>query len=98
MSQLQSDFDTSFSLILSGVRDVGNRLRNLRSTIGSMHDALQGADWNQLRNQESRFRSDVTTLNTNYDQGVADLQQSLITLENDLVMSIESEVNLILHS
>jgi len=90
---VQSDFDASFTIIQDGVRDLDNRLRQLRSTVGSMQSSLQDSDWNNLRNLERRFRDDTNAIHAKYNETETNLKMSLVVIENDLVKSLANEVS-----
>jgi hypothetical protein len=76
----------------NGVRDLDNRIRNLRNTLDSITNDLQTSDWASLRNNERRFRDETSTIQTNFNNTEFSTKDALIATENAIILAIQNEV------
>lgn len=84
VTQIETEFDTSFSAIQAAIRDVERVIRETGKTLARIIDDLDNSNWNNLRSQERKLAGEIADIDALYAKAVEDINASNAALEADL--------------
>lgn len=98
VTDISTQFDTSFSAIQQGIRGVEQVVRETTKTLERILEDLSSSNWNNLRSQDNKLRGEMANIDTRYAAAKEEVNTSNAALEASLVAVLEGQVTYLIFS
>jgi len=92
VTDIQTQFSSSFSLIQQGIRSVRQTLEESSGTLERIIEDLDNSRWNNLVQQDRRLREEIAAIDSSYAQSKDDINASNLGLDNSLISVLDGQV------